>query len=133
MSKPAAKSPGMKIGMWVFICFLAGVILAAIIIPNFVKPLSTSPYNDCINNLRVIDAAKNEWALVNNKATNDTPTWEDIRPFVHDEERAKPYLKLAPESNFPKCPSGGIYTIGKIGEPPTCSLGTNVIPAHVLP
>jgi hypothetical protein len=133
MSESKTKSSGVRIGVWVFVCLFAGVILAAVIIPNFVKPLSTSPYNDCINNLRVIDAAKNEWALVNNKTTNDTPTWEDIRRYVQDEERAKPYLKLTPESDFPKCPSGGTYTIGKIGEPPTCSLGTNVIPPHVLP
>jgi hypothetical protein len=36
-------------------------------------------------------------------------------------------------NGIPKCPAGGTYTIGKVGEPPTCSLGTNVTPAHVFP
>ena len=132
MSESKTKSSGVKIGIWAFIFLFAGVILAAVIASNFIKPLSTSPYNDCINNLRVIDAAKNEWALINHKTTNDMPTWEEIKPFVHDEERAKPYLKLTLESNFPKCPSGGTYTIGKVGEPPICSL-SNAVPPHVLP
>jgi hypothetical protein len=70
-----------------------------------------------INNLRQVDVAKNQWAL----ESNDVVTINDIRP----------YIELDAKGNLPKCPSGGIYTIGKIGEPRTCSLGTNVIPAHV--
>jgi hypothetical protein len=133
MSAPKAKLSGVNIGVWVFVCLFVGVILAAIIIPNFVKPLAHSSVNDCINNLRLIDVAKHEWALVNNKTTNDTPTWEDIKRYIQDEAHDKPYVKLDPKSNLPKCPSGGVYTIEKIGEPPTCSLGTTVTPAHVLP
>jgi len=98
-------------------------LMMAIAIPNFVKARATSQANACINNLRQIDAAKNEWALENNK-TNGTPvTVADIKPFI----------KLDASGNLPKCPAGGTYTIGVIGEPPTCSLGTTVTPAHVLP
>jgi len=45
----------------------------------------------------------------------------------------KPYIKLDKNGRIPGCPSGGKYTIGKLGENPTCSLGTNVILPHVLP
>ncbi len=38
-------------------------LLAAIAIPNFVKARATSQANACINNLRQIDGAINEWAL----------------------------------------------------------------------
>ena len=38
-------------------------MLSAIAIPNFVKARATSQANACINNLRQIDAAKQEWAL----------------------------------------------------------------------
>jgi general secretion pathway protein G len=97
-------------------------MMMAIAIPNFVKARATSQANACINNLRQIDAAKNEWALENNK-TNGTPVTEaDI----------KPYIKLDASGNFLKCPAGGIYTIGSVGQPPVCSLGTTVSPAHVL-
>jgi small-conductance mechanosensitive channel len=74
--------------------------------------------NACINNLRQIDAAKNQWALENNKTADAVPTATDLAP----------YIKLDANGNIPGCPSGGTYTIGAVGVPPTCS-----IPGHVLP
>jgi len=71
--------------------------------------------NHCINNLRQIDAAKNQWALENNKAAGAVPAAEDLLPYLQN-------------GVFPVCPSGGTYTIGAIGVPPTCS-----VPSHVLP
>jgi prepilin-type N-terminal cleavage/methylation domain-containing protein len=38
-------------------------LLAAIAIPNFVKSRTTSQCNACINNLRQIDSAANQFAL----------------------------------------------------------------------
>src|SRR6185436_4578742 len=40
-------------------------LLAAIAIPNFVKARTTSQKNACINNLRQIDGAIQQWALEN--------------------------------------------------------------------
>jgi hypothetical protein len=77
-----------------------------------------SARNACINHLRQIDAAKNQWALENNKAEGAVPTAQDIAP----------YIKLDADGNIPGCPSGGTYTIGAVGVPPSCS-----IPGHVLP
>jgi hypothetical protein len=92
-------------------------LMMAIAIPNFVKARDVSMQNACINNLRQIDAAKNEWALENNK-TNGTPVTEaDI----------KTYIKLDASGNLPKCPAGGTYTIGPVGSVPTCS-----VPGHKL-
>jgi hypothetical protein len=96
-------------------------MMMAIAIPNFVKARETAQTNACINNLRQIDAAKNEWALENNKTTNDIPTAQDLNQYI--------------KGGFASlhCPAGGTYTIGRVGETPTCSLGTTVTPAHVLP
>ncbi len=74
--------------------------------------------NACINNLRLIDAAKQQWALENKKQSTDTPTLDDLRP----------YIGRGPKGELPTCPDGGTYTVGTVGEKPTCS-----IPAHVLP
>jgi membrane protein involved in colicin uptake len=74
--------------------------------------------NACINNLRLIDSAKQQWALENKKQATDTPVWDDLRP----------YLGHGPNGEMPSCPDGGSYTIGTVGEKPTCS-----IPTHVLP
>ncbi len=92
-------------------------LMMAIAIPNFVKARDVSMQNACINNLRQIDAAKQQWALENGKKESDTPTKEDL----------KPYLGRG-AGEFPKCPAGGVYTIGVLTNPPTCS-----IPSHKLP
>ena len=77
-----------------------------------------SQRNACINNLRQIDAAKNEFALEKGKANGYVVTEDDI----------KPYIKLDADGNLPKCPSGGKYTIGKVGEKPTCSTAGHFLP-----
>jgi hypothetical protein len=40
----------------------------------------------------------------------------------------KPYLKLDAAGNLPKCPGGGKYTLGKVGENPTCSIAGHALP-----
>ena len=71
--------------------------------------------NACIASLKLIDAAKLQWALLNNKAEDAIPTAQDLLPYFKD-------------GVFPVCPSGGTYTINAVGEAPTCS-----IPGHALP
>src|SRR5271167_2864274 len=99
-------------------------LLAAIAIPNFVKARATSQANACINNLRQIDAAANEWAL-EMKAT----TGQGIS-FPGD---LTPYIKLNSSSSIPGCPASGTYSDASVGAIPACSLGSNVTPAHILP
>jgi hypothetical protein len=89
-------------------------MMAAIAIPNFVKARATSQRNACINNLRMIEAAKQQWALEKGKKDGDVPTQDDLMPYL--------------SGHWPVCPQGGTYTIGAVGEPPTCS-----IPDHKLP
>jgi prepilin-type N-terminal cleavage/methylation domain-containing protein len=102
-------------------------LLAAIAIPNFVKARATSQANACINNMRQIDAAENEWALEMGKTTGATA------PSLTSD--LTPYIKLNSASKIPPCPAGGTYTTAAVGTVPdvTCSLGSTVTPAHVLP
>src|SRR3974390_2512450 len=60
-------------------------LLAAIAIPNFVKARTTSQQNACINNLRQIDGAKQQWALETKQATNATPQFTDISPYLRNQ------------------------------------------------
>ncbi len=71
--------------------------------------------NTCINNLRQLDAAKQQWALDNNKTSDAVPKAQDLLPYLKD-------------GIFPVCPDGGNYTLNAVGELPTCS-----IPGHALP
>jgi competence protein ComGC len=121
MNEPKEKSSPAKIIATLAVCLLVGFVVV-IVIPNFVRATYETAANGCINNLRQIDAAKNEWALENGK-TNCVVAENDI----------KPYIKLDSNGNLPKCPAGGIYTIGRIGEDPKCSIGTSAWPNdHVL-
>ena len=88
-------------------------MLAAIAIPNFVKARATAQRNACINNLRQLDAAKQQWALEKGKVADDVPTKEDLLPYLR---------------RWPVCPQGGTYTLGPVGKSPRCS-----IPGHELP
>jgi prepilin-type N-terminal cleavage/methylation domain-containing protein len=99
-------------------------LLAAIAIPNFVKARATSQANACINNLRQIDAAANQFALEAKKKTGDTITYPtDLTP----------YIKLNSASAIPGCPAGGTYSDGSVGAIPACTLAGTVTPDHVLP
>src|SRR6185369_8000741 len=106
--------------------FMLLVVIAAIgaitviAIPNRIGGSHSSPANACINNLRQIDGAKNEWALEHNQTNLDT---------VVTEVDIKPYIKLNSKSQIPGCPLRGKYTIGKLGDPPMCSF-SNAIPPH---
>src|SRR5664279_4110065 len=90
-------------------------LLAAIAIPNFVKARTTAQTNACINNLRQIDGAKEQWALEAKKNTGDAIVSASINAYI--------------KGGAPTEPAGGSYTYGAIGTNPTCSKGT----PHILP
>jgi hypothetical protein len=85
-------------------------VFAAIAVPRFVTVRVTKAKPACINLLRQIDSAKTSWAQEHHKTTNDTPTWDDLR--AHSKERVASLT----------CPDGGTYSIGRIGESPSCSI-----------
>src|SRR5271169_1713140 len=58
-------------------------LLAAIAIPNFVRARTQSQMNACINNLRQIDGAKQQWALETKQNTNATPSYSVISQYLH--------------------------------------------------
>ena len=100
-------------------------LLAAIAIPNFIKARATSQQNACINNLRQIDGAIDEWALENGKSNGDS---------VGSVATVSNYIKLNSSSEVPSCPAGGTYSVGTVGQIPQvwCSKST-ATPPHVLP
>lgn len=97
-------------------------ILAAIAIPAFTRARNTSRANACINNMRLIDAAKEQWALATGAADNAAPVDADVAPYIKG-------------GVMPTCPAGGaVYVIGILGVDPTCPNAAAVADApHVLP
>src|SRR2546423_6824186 len=86
------------------IMIVVGIIglLAAIAIPNSVKARTTSQANACINNLRQMDGAVQQYALENKLASTSTYTLSNL----------KPYIKLDSTGNIPPCPASGAYSAG---------------------
>ena len=68
----------------------------------------TSPRNACINNLRRIDGAKEQWALENHIESGALAIPKEVNAYI--------------KGGGPKCPDGGSYTYGKVDEPPRCSI-----------
>ena len=101
-------------------------LLAAIAIPNFIRARATSQANACINNLRQIDGAINEWALETGQSSGKSVSAVSV---------VSAYIKLNSNGSVPGCPAGGTYNTGTVGTNPqvSCSLSSTVSPAHVLP
>ena len=122
-------APAKKSGMpaWAVVLIVLGIVgfagvvfigmLAAIAIPNFVKARDTAQRNACINNLRMIEGAKQMWTLENKKQATDTPTQTEIEAYLKDHQ-------------LPICTVGGTYTINPVGEDPTCSVLNHRLPAR---
>ena len=69
----------------------------------------------CINNLRLIDDAKQQWALEHNIAATVVPVAKDLLPYLKD-------------GVFPECPDGGTYSLNAVNEVPTCSIAGHTLP-----
>jgi prepilin-type N-terminal cleavage/methylation domain-containing protein len=94
-------------------------LLAAIAIPNFVQARKTSQTNACLNNLRQIDGAKQQWALENGKQSADIPTLADITVYL-GRGTAGSVQNLYCPINTTKNPGDG-YLIDAIGTAPSCN------------
>ena len=82
-------------------------LLAVIAIPNFVRARDVSQQNACINNMRQIHYAKENWGLQNGMSGSDTPNSNEVGQYLR--------------GGFPNCPSSGTYTINNIDTAPSCS------------
>jgi prepilin-type N-terminal cleavage/methylation domain-containing protein len=96
-------------------------LLAAIAIPSFVKARAESQAKACVNNLRILDAAKEQAAMEQG--------WGNTEPIDGDTGHISNVLSYVKGQLLPTCPGGGAYTYNPIGTIPTCSVGVT----HALP
>jgi prepilin-type N-terminal cleavage/methylation domain-containing protein len=99
-------------------------LLAAIAIPNFVRARATSQTNACINNLRQIDGAIQQWALENKKSSTDAVDEASLAVYL-----GRGGVGEAINTGNTKCPAGGTYAAGAtVADKPTCTIGgTHII------
>jgi prepilin-type N-terminal cleavage/methylation domain-containing protein len=89
-------------------------LLAAIAIPNFVKARTTAQKNACVNNLRQIDGAKEQWALENRASEGAPIVKADVDSYIKGQRE-------------PLCPAQGAYTYGNVGVTPVCSIAGHTL------
>src|SRR5438270_11148895 len=85
-----------------------------------VRARNSAQQNACINNLRQVDGAKQQWALETKAASSASPTSGNIQP----------YLGRGTAGTLPNCPSDSAktfatsYTMGDLNTAPVCQINT---------
>src|SRR5271165_4053436 len=100
-------------------------LLAAIAIPNFVRARTSTQTNACINNLRQIDGAKQEWGTDNKMPLSARPGIAELQP----------YLGRGASGSMPTCPANPSntwdtsYIAGTLQTLPVCKIAPS---NHIL-
>jgi prepilin-type N-terminal cleavage/methylation domain-containing protein len=100
-------------------------LLAAIAIPNLQRSRTTSTTNLCIDNLRMLDAAKQQWALERGAVSTSVPQGSDIQPYLGRGNGELPVCPLDTQASFPTS-----YNLNNCQTQPQCLIVSSV---HVLP
>jgi prepilin-type N-terminal cleavage/methylation domain-containing protein len=107
--KTTAKSGFTLVEIMIVVAIIG--LLASIAIPNFVRARGTAQRNACINNLRQLDGAKEQWALENKKSSGATTDTTAVNTYI--------------KGGAPSCPGGGTYVYNNVDALPTCSLSAS--------
>jgi prepilin-type N-terminal cleavage/methylation domain-containing protein len=110
MNKRSYKPNGFTLVEIMIVVAIIGM-LATIAIPNYVKSREQARQTTCLNNLRVIEGAVQQWALLTKKDGSEPVTYQDISSYI---------------KNSVVCPSGGrsfedSYTVTTVDERPVCA------------
>jgi prepilin-type N-terminal cleavage/methylation domain-containing protein len=104
-------------------------LLAALLIPNVMRARARSQSAACINNLRQIDAAKQQWAMENRQLSTAEPQQSDLDPYLNRSGSANGVLCPAggPDATFTSC-----YSINPVSTLPTCNIVPSGLNAHAM-
>ena len=98
--------------------FIIG-LLTAIAVPNFIAARARVQKDTCINNLRELKLAKEQWAFENNKDYTDTPEATDLDTYIKDGTQSL-WCPLDSSESF-----SASYTINNVGTDPACKISSS--------
>jgi len=123
MSRKLTRSTGFTLVEVMIVVSIIGLI-ASIAVPGMIRARARAQENTCMDNLRLLDGAKQQWALETKAASTATPTALQIEPYVG---RAAGKLPLCPADATQTFATS--YTLNDMSTAPTCL----IIPTHALP
>ena len=92
-------------------------LLAAVAIPNFMRARTTANTNTCIDNLRMLDAAQQQWALETGATGNTVPVASNLQPYLGRGNGELPICPLDSQQQFTTS-----YILNNCQTSPTCQI-----------
>jgi prepilin-type N-terminal cleavage/methylation domain-containing protein len=94
-------------------------LLAVIALPSFLQSRTKTQEKICLNNLRLMDAAKEQAALAH--------MWANNRAVASGSAEETAVLEYMKGGLMPACPAAGTYAWNNIDQPPSCSVTNHFI------
>ena len=120
MGQPATKSKrGQPFSIACFTKTVASGCQNSAICLKFVSARKKAQATTCINNLRIIDGAKEMWALEAKKNSSDTPTGAGLQSYIGRKSSGQ----------LPTCPNDSAnsfatsYSVNEVDAQTTCNIG----------
>jgi prepilin-type N-terminal cleavage/methylation domain-containing protein len=105
-------------------------LLAAIAVPSFLRARKRSQATSALETARLIDGAKDQYAIENGKSSTTTPNWSDLTVYV----KTGSALYNSLSANNPALDVlQGTFTMNNIDKPPQISSVTESLLSDVLP
>jgi prepilin-type N-terminal cleavage/methylation domain-containing protein len=95
-------------------------LLATLALPAFMKPREQAQKDICQQHLRLLDSAKDLWALESNQSWTAIPDPEDLDPYIKG-GAASMTCPLDPGDSFATS-----YEVGRVDQPSTCKIRPGV-------
>ena len=100
-------------------------LLVAIMIPNVLHARAVAQQKLCIDNLRMLDAAKQQWALESGALGTTVPLATNLQPYLGRGTGELPLCPLDSAQSFATS-----YNLNNCQTSPTCQVDPG---SHVLP
>ena len=87
-------------------------MLAVLATPSFLNARAASRGKACINNLRQLNGAKEQWAMEHGKREDDPVVMNEVVLYI--------------KGGMPRCPASGTYEFTTVRMPATCTVAGHV-------